>query len=746
MKNMKAKFIIIYVSLVAFSSVSMGAIGQWQNYTNMNNAQGIIADSSEIWCITTGGLLKYDTETEEATKYLNSDGLGDINLVSIEIDSAGTVFIGGTNNTLTRISSDGQISVDEYEFSNEILYALNDLYADGDILWVATGVGVAKYLIYNNDGEFQETYSNLGDLPREESVQAIISIADHIWAGTGSGLAYADKNNQLLQNPDNWSTITAGENGLTDAGITCMALANDTLMVGTSTGVFWMGADSIWNSIGPVITIRDLQYLNDTMYAATNNGVYKRSGGVWNLVSTDSLLSVRSRGVTADNQGRLWASFEDGAFAVYDNSYWSVKTIEGPASNRIQDIAIDSTGNIWLAHTIPGYSEIRGVTKYNGIEWTNYNYLNSGIGRNAAVEIEYDYIHDLVWFASWGNGLFSFDGDTTWQVFNDTNSPLRGVAPSYVSVPDITLDAYGNIWALDQQAYEPDGDNPVMGVYDPDEDNWLIYSENPAQINDNYQQVIYNNDNITYVCGALQNIYLLDHGADPLSVEDDIWLDQIRGTEDIAVEEVRDVIYDDEKLYIASASGLAYYDFVNNRLVRVELPDGYRSQANCITLDGLGNKWVGTDSGVVVLASKVDLYNQKWEYAFKPSNSDLLGSRILSIEVDNNTGFAYIGTENGFSVYESGFVAPSPDLNDMAVYPNPVYVGDDSEINFQRVPSDAIISIFTISGDLVAEINYEEDKSWNLKNESGRTVAAGIYIFYVKSADKSGLGKFAVIR
>jgi len=742
MSNMRAKSIFvlaIIAAVLATSSDISAAIGEWYNYTYSNDCTDIISDSQIIWCTTTGGLIKYNTITGEIRKYLNSDGMGDINLYSIEIDSAGSVFLGGNNGTLTKIETDGAIRYETFEYDSEIRYVLQDLYADGNILWVATDVGVSKFLIDRYGGEFKETYDHFDDIPIQTPTRAVLTIGEYLWAGTDSGLAYIDASDNNPQDASHWSTITRGQNGLTDPRIRSMFFSNDTLFIGTANGVFWMDADSIWHSIGPAgKIIYSLKHINGLITAAANDGVYIMNEGSWSLLSTDSLITTQARGVTGDSLGNIWAAFTNGGFASFNSDYWEIITVPGPAANYINDLAIDSLGNVWLVHTIPGFSGRMGVSKFDGVNWYNYNYQNSGLGTNGAVAVEYDFIHDLVWFGSWGDGLFSFDGDTAWQNFDETNSPLRGVETGayYVPISDIYVDDQGYVWALNLKAFNPE---VVMAVYDPGDSLWQAYYEDPEQVADNFQHLIYVANNITYVCGEHQNIQRLNYGADVFDAADDEWLAKLTG-----VDLITDLQLDNTGLLFAgTGSGLAIFTASSDTASWIELPDSQRTAVRTLALDGLGNKWVGTDSGVVEFAGN------GWQSSFKTSNSFLLDNSVRSIEVDNKTGFVYIGTSNGLSIYQSGSVAPSPDLHDMAVYPNPVFAKDeDSRVNFLRVPADAIIYIYTAAGDLVKKIDYSLENSWDLRNETGRKISAGIYIFYVRAETSglSGTGKFAVIR
>jgi ligand-binding sensor domain-containing protein len=743
MVDMKIKSIFMLAFLIAISGVSKvpAAIGTWHNYTYMNDARDIFIDSQYVWCATSGGLVKYDLNTGEYAKYLNSDGLGDINLLSLEVDSSGSVFIGGGNSTISRIMPGGGIRTYEFRYITDLKYNIEEMDADGDVLWVATGMGVGKFLIHRNDGEFQDVIARLGELPAETPIKAIKIIGDYIWAGSEFGLAFIDKNNSLPQNPQSWRTFAEGDSGLTDGYIYSITSIEDSVFAGTDNGVYLLRSDSTWSNIGPVgRRIYDLENLSSGLVAATDNGVYRRTDGSWTLLTSDSLINRDCRGVAEDLSGNIWGAFNKGGFAGYNGSYWEVVTIPGPASNWITDLAIDSSKNIWLVHTIPGFGSPEGVSEFDGLEWHSYNYRNSGIGPSGAVAVQYDHINDLVWFGSWGDGLISFDeNDSIWINYDETNSPLRGIqeVPEYVVLTDVAVDDWGNVWGLQLGAINPE---VMLAVFNPRDSLWWTYLRRIDQIALQFELVLYPSGNNIYIAGA--DIYRLNYGQNPVDTLDDSWYPAV------GLNTVNALVLDnDGKLFVGAAFGLVYYDSSFNDTFIVELPDGYRSAVTSLALDGLGNKWVGTDSGVVVLSSRTQRGQPNWLTGFKTTNSDLIHNGVLHIEIDRTEGKVYIATGNGLSIYESGYAAPSADLSDIMVYPNPVYVNQGyEEIRFLRVPSDAEIFIYTASGELIKRFYYYEGGVWDLRNESNQKVAAGVYVFHVHAGEKSASGKFAVIR
>jgi hypothetical protein len=98
---------------------------------------------------------------------------------------------------------------------------------------------------------------------------------------------------------------------------------------------------------------------------------------------------------------------------------------------------------------------------------------------------------------------------------------------------------------------------------------------------------------------------------------------------------------------------------------------------------------------------------------------------------------------------------PESNLEQIVVVPNPfrareAWDGTTNEVHFTKLPSRATIKIFTISGDLVAELEHDDPirdfERWDLRNQQGQDVASGIYMFRVESEAFSFQHRFVVIR
>lgn len=93
--------------------------------------------------------------------------------------------------------------------------------------------------------------------------------------------------------------------------------------------------------------------------------------------------------------------------------------------------------------------------------------------------------------------------------------------------------------------------------------------------------------------------------------------------------------------------------------------------------------------------------------------------------------------------------AIAADLSLLKVFPNPVRMNiGDRRVTFDNV-NGGELKIFNVAGRLVFEATLDSSVSsfiWDLKNNDGRQVASGIYIYLVESGADVRTGKIGVIR
>jgi len=105
------------------------------------------------------------------------------------------------------------------------------------------------------------------------------------------------------------------------------------------------------------------------------------------------------------------------------------------------------------------------------------------------------------------------------------------------------------------------------------------------------------------------------------------------------------------------------------------------------------------------------------------------------------------------NLYETGDT--QPDLSEVLVVPNP-YLGTakwearyEDRIMFKNLPALCKISIFSLSGDLVDEIDHIDGSDieyWDLISRNKQSVVSGLYIYVVENGKDKHVGKFSIFR
>jgi len=120
--------------------------------------------------------------------------------------------------------------------------------------------------------------------------------------------------------------------------------------------------------------------------------------------------------------------------------------------------------------------------------------------------------------------------------------------------------------------------------------------------------------------------------------------------------------------------------------------------------------------------------------------------------VSGPTGQTIQSQSKNFFVF-GVFGAPATDLSQVELFPNPFrpnagLPGHDA-VKFRNLSSQAVIRIYTITGELVRElVETDGDGSldWDGKNKSGENVESDVYLYVIKNDREKETGKIVIIR
>ena len=192
----------------------------------------------------------------------------------------------------------------------------------------------------------------------------------------------------------------------------------------------------------------------------------------WIYFSSNSIANI------AMEENYFWfPSYNPNGVVRIDRTTWEKHTYQtnnsGLPSNNVMFVAVDMNGNKWIGHSD------KGITKFDGINWTNYNTSNSGVPADNVSHIAFDN-EGNVWFSC--NGITKFDG-TNWNNYSSTNS---GLPEDWLFFVDV--DSSNNVWA----------DTYNYGAVKFDGITWTVYNETNSGMPYNWVYSIAFEDSITW--------------------------------------------------------------------------------------------------------------------------------------------------------------------------------------------------------------------------------------------------------
>lgn len=317
--------------------------------------------------------------------------------------------------------------------------------------------------------------------------------------------------------------------------------------------------------------------------------------------------------------------------AMLHAQQWTVyNTINsGIPSNNIRAIAIDNDGDAWIGCT-------SGIAELNGTVWTTYGSYAGGYQLDA---LAFDSNNEL-WIAPdqglVGGTLCHFN-DSCFTQWDSISQPFHIFRSS-----SIAIDSSDNIWL--------GGGPTVIGkILKYDGSTWTLYDNTSI-----------GTANSIEVDGA-QNIWVASGGR-VCKFDGNVW------TQYTVQNSVNDLAIDgNDTKWLATNSGLVRFDSVMTTY-NTSNSNIQSDKVLAVTIDLMGNKWIGTDYGVAMFD------DTNWTF-YTTSNSDLPSNDIRTIEAGPD-GRIWVGTMNeGLAVFQDSTLTPSCSAS-FEMVPNPFVPSD----------------------------------------------------------------------
>jgi PAS domain S-box-containing protein len=416
-----------------------------RNFTSITGKKDVAVNciiqgaDGDLWMGTAGGLVIYDGEN---VKLFNKEnGLQDDNVTALLLASDGTMWIGQNNGKITLLHG-GQF----YAFNqNEKLGDQKiSAFAEAGGIWIAT-YGGGIYSFSNNELKAWNSEKGLSD----DYVYTLYNDGKgNLWAGTDAGITHIT----VSGNAPSFAVMSMHD-GLPDNIVRSISadLNGDIWLAMQDSGVCrydvkegrFLRVDISRNWRYGAITSLDFDR-SGGLYIGT-----KKSGVVKYLINGDGqellrvfdvsagLLDNEVNAIYSDREKNLWVGSAKGLSVMNHGriSFLSVKN--GLLSDKVHALHTDSRGNYWIATD-------RGLVKYSylpdgEVKMKNY-FLTEGTLEKQVTCICED-AQGILWFGTYGQGLFRFDPVSEKQERIDHT---RGLSNDNVS--SLCTDKKGNLW------------------------------------------------------------------------------------------------------------------------------------------------------------------------------------------------------------------------------------------------------------------------------------------------------------
>jgi hypothetical protein len=462
----------------------------------------------------------------------------------------------------------------------------------------------------------------------------------------------------------------------------------------------------------------------------------------------------------------LFIGTSGGGLLLHNPSETRVVSPSGPLMNNIFEISVLPDEELWIAHgafsrfynpyPLKGY----GLSHLSGGSWQNLPYSSLLGARSIVSVVPNPDSPSQVFACSMHHGLLEIENGVVQHLWNETNSGLESLdpielnqSPNYrsVRIRDVAFDNQGSMWSV--SAFIPNGLKKRNPNGEWENINLVSVLESVVETDGYSKIVISPNDEIyfgskssgligyaevngTAVLRSLNvadNLPTVDVRSVALDFDDNLWIGTTEGLR---------VLYNASRLFTQSDLSVSTLILEEGGNIGELLANQF---ITAIEVDGNNQKWVATDGAGVFLFTED---GKSTLQHFTKDNSPLPTNSVRSLAYEPQSAKIYMGTPNGLVAFQGNAYAPSDNLEEVEVYPNPIRPGYTGLLTIRGLQADCVLKITDIVGNAVFETTATGGSvQWDLRSFAGNRVRSGVYLIFVTTNDglESAVEKVMII-
>lgn len=759
------RLFVFFVTTFLFVSSTFSQTNQsWGGYFSYNNIIGLAESESQIIAATENALFSKHLATNEISTFNSIDGLKSEEISSIyHSNEYNLTLIGNINGLLIIINQNNRNIINKVDIINDIpitpnLKKINHFTEHNGKVYISTDYGITVFDLATL--EFGDTYF-ISPSGTEAKVLQTTIYNNEIYAATSLyGIRRASLSNPFLINYNSWDTFnTTYWRGVATIGEHLVTSGNNGILYRhTPTG----GLIQVLNANQGILEIKSVnQYLTVT----TSSRVF---------VLNEQLAIIAQIGQTLGEPLQYTSSS-----VIYNTLYIGTKTKglfaislddlnnylnyipAGPLRNKVYSIKA-TTDNLWCVFGesnfnynpyVPAIGRY-GISKLTPEGWAHIPYENVLDTPSLSDIAIFPNNENLVYIASNLRGLLKVENDIPTFLYNETNTGQNGLeaftggsSSADVRIHNLAFDRNNNLWMTNA------GFGKGLKVLKTD-NSWSSYQILEGERH--FGDLVIDKNGTKWAATSSQGVIGFNENYQNRIIQIDNSYD-----DGLPYNHVFSLAVDyNNRLWIGTTWGLRILPNVDRFQTEdqprvnpvIIMDDGlpqelvYRQTVKKIKVDGADQKWLSVlGSGVFLVSPN----GQETIHHFTKENSPLPSNNILDIDINPTTGEVFFATDKGMVSYKGASTAPSDNLKDVYVYPNPVRPEFAGTVKIAGLTDAANVKITDIEGNLVYEFKSQGGTvEWDTSAFGKYKVASGVYMIFIttKDATETTVKKVMIIR